>query len=99
MRQEIVAAGNHLSYGESSEYSQFGNGNVSKFLGSEGRGAAAEVDAWLGGSTRLPLAGGIKPRVCRDRGFRDCQELMWLNQTFVPPPSNVNGLKMVDVEA
>ena len=99
MRQEIVAAGNHLSYGESSEYSQFGNGNVPKYLGSEGRGAAAEVDAWLGGSTRLPLAGGIKPRVCRDRGFRDCQELMWLNQTFVPPPSNVNGLKMVDVEA
>lgn len=47
----------------------------------EGRGAAAEVDAWLGGSTRLPLAGGIKPR------------------TFVPPPSSVNGLKMVNVEA
>lgn len=31
---------------------------------SEGRGAAAEVDAWLmGGSTRLPAAGGIKKRV------------------------------------
>ncbi|KAK2467028.1 hypothetical protein APHAL10511_001286 [Amanita phalloides] len=28
----------------------------------EGRGAAAEVDAWLSGSTRLPSAGGIKPR-------------------------------------
>lgn len=70
-----------------------------EFFGSEGRGAAAEVDAWLGGSTRLPLAGGIKPRVCRDHGFRSCQELTWLNQTFVPPPSNVNGLKMVDVEA
>ncbi|KAG6874273.1 glutamate synthase [NADH] [Termitomyces sp. Mi166 len=29
----------------------------------EGRGAAAEVDAWLsGGSTRLPKAGGIKAR-------------------------------------
>lgn len=31
---------------------------------SEGRGAAAEVDAWLSnGSTRLPSAGGIKARV------------------------------------
>lgn len=31
---------------------------------SEGRGAAAEVDEWLmGGSTRLPIAGGIKTRV------------------------------------
>lgn len=31
---------------------------------SEGRGAAAEVDAWLSdGSTRLPSAGGIKTRV------------------------------------
>lgn len=31
---------------------------------SEGRGAAAEVDEWLmGGSTRLPTAGGIKTRV------------------------------------
>lgn len=30
---------------------------------SEGRGAAAEVDAWLSnGSTRLPSAGGIKAR-------------------------------------
>lgn len=96
LRQEIVAAGNHLSYGESSEYSQFGNDNVSKFLGSEGRGAAAEVDAWLGGSTRLPSAGGIKPRVCRDRGFRDRQELTLLNQTFDPPPSCV---KTVVVEA
>ncbi|KZS99124.1 NADPH-dependent glutamate synthase [Sistotremastrum niveocremeum HHB9708] len=28
----------------------------------EGRGAAAEVDAWLCGSTRLPAAGGIKAR-------------------------------------
>ncbi|KAJ3561152.1 hypothetical protein NP233_g10374 [Leucocoprinus birnbaumii] len=28
----------------------------------EGRGAAAEVDAYLSGSTRLPLAGGIKAR-------------------------------------
>ena len=28
LRQEIVAADNHLSYGESSEYSQFGNSNV-----------------------------------------------------------------------
>jgi hypothetical protein len=91
--------GNRLSYGVSSEYSQFGNGNVSKFLGSEGRGAAAEVDAWLKGSTRLPLAGGIKPRVCRDSGFWGYQELTWSNQTFVPPPSNVSGLKMVDVEA
>ena len=31
---------------------------------SEGRGCAAEVDAWLtDGSTRLPSAGGIKTRV------------------------------------
>ena len=31
---------------------------------SEGRGAAAEVDAWLmHGVTRLPAAGGIKKRV------------------------------------
>jgi hypothetical protein len=31
---------------------------------SEGRGAAAEVDAWLSaGNTRLPSAGGIKTRV------------------------------------
>lgn len=31
---------------------------------SEGRGAAAEVDAWLSsGLTRLPSAGGIKARV------------------------------------
>lgn len=31
---------------------------------SEGRGAAAEVDAWLShGSTRLPTTGGIKTRV------------------------------------
>lgn len=31
---------------------------------SEGRGAAAEVDAWLSqGTTRLPKAGGIKQRV------------------------------------
>ena len=31
---------------------------------SEGRGAAAEVDAWLsGGVTRLPFDGGIKKRV------------------------------------
>ena len=30
---------------------------------SEGRGAAAEVDAWLNeGSTRLPFDGGIKKR-------------------------------------
>lgn len=30
---------------------------------SEGRGAAAEVDAWLNhGSTRLPFDGGIKRR-------------------------------------
>jgi len=29
----------------------------------EGRGAAAEVDAWLSGATRLPSAGGIKTRV------------------------------------
>ncbi|KAI0314266.1 NADPH-dependent glutamate synthase [Amylostereum chailletii] len=28
----------------------------------EGRGAAAEVDAWLMGNTRLPGPGGIKPR-------------------------------------
>ncbi|KAF8636732.1 hypothetical protein AX17_003535 [Amanita inopinata Kibby_2008] len=28
----------------------------------EGRGAAAEVDGWLSGSTRLPSAGGIKSR-------------------------------------
>jgi len=28
----------------------------------EGRGAAAEVDAWLAGNTRLPNAGGIKTR-------------------------------------
>ncbi|KAG8931523.1 glutamate synthase [NADH] [Tulasnella sp. 419] len=28
----------------------------------EGRGAAAEVDSWLMGSTRLPAAGGIKQR-------------------------------------
>ncbi|KAF8654066.1 hypothetical protein AX16_003599 [Volvariella volvacea WC 439] len=28
----------------------------------EGRGAAAEVDAWLSGQTRLPYAGGIKAR-------------------------------------
>lgn len=34
---------------------------------SEGRGAAAEVDAWLNsGSTRLPSAGGIKTRVSPD---------------------------------
>ena len=33
-------------------------------ISSEGRGAAAEVDAWLSnGSTRLPSAGGIKARV------------------------------------
>ena len=33
-------------------------------LRSEGRGAAAEVDAWLmNGNTRLPSAGGIKTRV------------------------------------
>ncbi|KAF9049321.1 NADPH-dependent glutamate synthase [Hymenopellis radicata] len=29
----------------------------------EGRGAAAEVDSWLCGNTRLPSAGGIKTRV------------------------------------
>lgn len=29
----------------------------------EGRGAAAEIDSWLDGTTRLPLAGGIKDRV------------------------------------
>lgn len=62
--QEIVTADNPLSYGASSEYTQFGNGKISKFIVSEGRGAAAEVDAWLAGSTRLPSAGGIKPRVC-----------------------------------
>ncbi|VDC05998.1 unnamed protein product [Peniophora sp. CBMAI 1063] len=28
----------------------------------EGRGAAAEVDTWLVGNTRLPKAGGIQPR-------------------------------------
>jgi glutamate synthase (NADH) len=33
-------------------------------LHSEGRGAAAEIDAWLSnGTTRLPNAGGIKTRV------------------------------------
>lgn len=94
--QEIVTADNPLSYGASSEYTQFGNGKISKFIVSEGRGAAAEVDAWLAGSTRLPSAGGIKPRVCRDRGFRDRQELTLLNQTFDPPPSCV---KTVVVEA
>ena len=37
---------------------------IGYMLSSEGRGAAAEVDAWLmGGSTRLPNAGGIKTRV------------------------------------
>ncbi|KIL69620.1 hypothetical protein M378DRAFT_97356 [Amanita muscaria Koide BX008] len=30
----------------------------------EGRGAAAEADSYLSGTTRLPSAGGIKPRVC-----------------------------------
>lgn len=34
-------------------------------LFSEGRGAAAEIDAWLsGGGTELPFHGGIKHRVC-----------------------------------
>jgi len=42
----------------------------------EGRGAAAEVDAWLNeGSTRLPNAGGIKNRV-------------WIQ----PPSNLANGL-------
>lgn len=36
---------------------------------SEGRGAAAEVDAWLSGVTRLPSAGGIKTRVSFFRLF------------------------------
>ena len=30
---------------------------------SEGRGAAAEVDRWLSGGSRLPSIGGIKTRV------------------------------------
>lgn len=36
--------------------------NMSLFC-SEGRGAAAQVDAWLMSNTRLPVAGGIKTRV------------------------------------
>jgi glutamate synthase (NADH) len=40
----------------------------------EGRGAAAEIDSWLSdGSTRLPLAGGIKNRVFKAPPSDLCQ--------------------------
>lgn len=56
---------------------------------SEGRGAAAEVDAWLsGGSTRLPKAGGIKARVSVRACFLNIiSERDW--QNFIPPPSTL----------
>lgn len=39
----------------------------SNWFSSEGRGVAAEVDAWLMANTRLPSAGGIKTRVSHIR--------------------------------
>ncbi|KAF8350828.1 NADPH-dependent glutamate synthase [Amanita rubescens] len=52
----------------------------------EGRGAAAEVDAWLAGSTRLPSAGGIKPRVCGDIDCRDQTGTDFVELDFRPSP-------------
>ncbi|TDL27308.1 NADPH-dependent glutamate synthase [Rickenella mellea] len=49
----------------------------------EGRGAAAEVDAWLsGGSSRLPVAGGFKTRLF-----------------VPPPSVLTNGAQVLQVEA
>jgi hypothetical protein len=53
---------------------------------SEGRGAAAEVDAWLSGTTRLPSAGGIKQRV-KFLLLEPILETDKVNQVFVTPPS------------
>lgn len=46
------------------QFSQDSDTHADIPIHSEGRGAAAEVDAWLsGGVTRLPFDGGIKKRV------------------------------------
>ena len=60
-----VVAGNRSSSGASSELSKLRDIKKlwSDFACSEGRGAAAEVDSWLMGATRLPSDGGIKQRV------------------------------------
>jgi hypothetical protein len=56
---------------------------------SEGRGAAAEVDAFLtDGSTRLPYAGGIKTRVSFHKLLGLLLSFNGL-QLFVPPPSSL----------
>jgi hypothetical protein len=67
---------------------------------SEGRGAAAEVDAWLSaGSTRLPSAGGIKTRVIHP-AKSDLDRLnLLVSQAFVPPPSKLPNGKIIHVEA
>ena len=62
----IADAVNRWLFGESSMFSHFIRTYYTHpdLLSSEGRAAAAEVDAWLtDGSTRLPSAGGIKTRV------------------------------------
>jgi len=67
---------------------------------SEGRGAAAEVDAWLSqGSTRLPNAGGIKTRVrFYYLDIHSCKGSLNL-QRFVPPPSQLPTAYTVQVGA
>ena len=63
-RRATVAVDSPSLSGASSTFKKYASAHLSDSRCSEGRGAAAEVDAWLmGGNTRLPRAGGIKSRV------------------------------------
>jgi hypothetical protein len=72
---------------------------ASSLLFSEGRSAAAEVDAWLSdGDTRLPSAGGIRARVSvlHSKSF---VSPLTLEQIFAPPPSVHNKTKAAASES
>lgn len=61
---------------------------------SEGRGAAAEVDLWLSGTTRLPVAGGIKNRVSSSFSLYCLGLTVKTLQVFTAPPSSLGAVKV-----
>jgi hypothetical protein len=72
---------------------------ASSLFFSEGRSAAAEVDAWLSdGDTRLPSAGGIRARVSVHHSKSFVSPLT-LEQVFAPPPSVHNKAKAAASES
>lgn len=98
---EIVAVGSPSSFGVSSK-SHSCDMNMRIIINhcsslrccSEGRGAAAEVDAFLSeGSTRLPTAGGIVTRVCDLRASSSERHTNngYIPQRFVGPKITDDG--------